>query len=116
MGAERTTGGDRQSAATVIQRRSTGGKFLLAEPLLKGLTWTSSGGAGNDVTSSSRYLGHEQVTVPAFPGPVTAAKVRTEITQTGAGMPGTSRLTLEVLPTRSWRLALRSRAPCDSVE
>ena len=29
-----------------------------------------TGGAGNDVTSSSRYLGHEQVTVPAFPTPV----------------------------------------------
>src|SRR5262245_31993068 len=57
---------------------------LLSEPLLKGTTWTSNGGATNDVTASSRYLGHEQVTVPAFPGPVTAAKVRTEVTQTGA--------------------------------
>jgi len=56
----------------------------LAEPLLTGLTWPSSGGAANDVTSSNRYLGHEQITVPAFNGPVIAAKVRSEITQTGA--------------------------------
>jgi hypothetical protein len=57
---------------------------LLSEPLQQGATWSSTGGAGQDVTGSSRYLGHEQVTVPAFPGPVTAAKIRTEITQTGA--------------------------------
>ena len=57
---------------------------LLAEPLLKGLTWSSTGGAGNDVTSSSTYLGLERLTVPAFGTPVTAAKVRSEITQTGA--------------------------------
>ena len=57
---------------------------VLAEPLLKGLEWSSSGGAANDVTSSSRYLGQERITVPAFATPVTAAKVQTEITQTGA--------------------------------
>jgi hypothetical protein len=57
---------------------------LMWEPLLKGVAWTATGGAGNDVTSSSRYLGDEQVSVPAFASPVTAAKVRTEITQTGA--------------------------------
>jgi hypothetical protein len=57
---------------------------LLLEPLVEGAAWTSVGGAASDVTGSSRYLGHEQVTVPAFSGPVTAAKVRTEITQTGA--------------------------------
>jgi hypothetical protein len=57
---------------------------LLSEPLLKGATWTSVGGAQKDVTSSSRYLGHEPVTVPAFTSPVNAVKVRTEITQTGA--------------------------------
>lgn len=57
---------------------------VLEEPLLKGLTWTTTGGAQNDVTSSSTYLGTEQITVPAFPTPVAAAKVQTTITQAGA--------------------------------
>jgi hypothetical protein len=57
---------------------------LLSEPLVKGATWSSTGGAGNDVTSTSSYLGQERITVPAFSAPVTAAKVRTQITQTGA--------------------------------
>ena len=57
---------------------------VLAEPLLKGATWTSSGGAGNDVASTSRYLGTEDITVPAFDHPVTAAIVRSDITQAGA--------------------------------
>jgi hypothetical protein len=57
---------------------------VLAEPLLQGLSWTSTGGAGNDVTGTSTYLGHQQVTVPAFPAAVTAAVVRTKITQAGA--------------------------------
>jgi hypothetical protein len=57
---------------------------LLSEPLMKGATWSSTGGSANDVTSTSRYLGQEKITVPAFSAPVTAAKVRTEITQTGA--------------------------------
>ena len=57
---------------------------VLAEPLLQGLTWTSTGGAANDVTSASSYLGHETVVVPAFPDGVIAAKVQTTITQAGA--------------------------------
>jgi hypothetical protein len=56
----------------------------LAEPLLKGLTWSSSGGTGNDVGSTNSYLGTEKVTVPAFREPVMAAKVRSDITQAGA--------------------------------
>lgn len=56
----------------------------LVEPLLKGTTWSSTGGFQNDVTSTSTYLGTEQVTVPAFREPVTAAKVQTQITQAGA--------------------------------
>jgi hypothetical protein len=56
----------------------------LVEPLLKGMTWTATGGFQNDVTSSSNYVGTEQITVPAFPMPVTAAKVQTQITQAGA--------------------------------
>ena len=57
---------------------------LLQEPLLKGATWTGSGGAQNDVTSTSTYVGQQSVTVPAFPRPVTAAVVRTSISQVGA--------------------------------
>jgi mono/diheme cytochrome c family protein len=57
---------------------------VLAEPLLQGDTWTSTGGAANDVGSISTYLGQQQVTVPAWPNPVTAAVVRSQITQAGA--------------------------------
>jgi hypothetical protein len=57
---------------------------VLYEPLLKGTTWPGTGGASNDVSAVSTYLGTEQVSVPAFPGPVTAAKVRSTITQAGA--------------------------------
>ena len=57
---------------------------VLAEPLQRGLTWTSAGGAGNDVTSTSSYLGREKVVVPAFPDGVMAAKVQSTITQAGA--------------------------------
>jgi hypothetical protein len=57
---------------------------LLSEPLLGGTTWTSTGGAQNDVTSASQYLGLRPVSVPAFPRPVLAAAVRTTIAQAGA--------------------------------
>ncbi len=57
---------------------------ILSEPLLKGVTWASTGGAANDVSSTSTYMGHERVTVPAFPEGVVAAKVVTRITQAGA--------------------------------
>jgi hypothetical protein len=57
---------------------------VLAEPLLAGTTWPSTGGADGDVSSVSQYQGREQITVPAFPGPVTAAKIRTDVTQAGA--------------------------------
>jgi hypothetical protein len=57
---------------------------VLPDPILKGLSWTTTGGAQNDVTSSSTYLGTEQITVPAFPQPVAAAKIQTTITQAGA--------------------------------
>lgn len=57
---------------------------LLVDPLLKGSTWTATGGAGNDVASQTVYVGQERVTVPAFPEPVWAAKVRSEVTQAGA--------------------------------
>ncbi|MDX6512581.1 MAG: hypothetical protein QOE36_2085, partial [Gaiellaceae bacterium] len=57
----------------------------LGEPLLKGATWTSIGGSA-DITSSSRYLGTELVTVPAFDHAVEAAKVRSDITQSGGAL------------------------------
>lgn len=57
---------------------------VLQEPLRIGDTWASTGGAQGDVTSTSSYQGLEQITVPAFPNPVMAAKVRTEVTQAGA--------------------------------
>jgi hypothetical protein len=57
---------------------------LLSAPLLKGVTWTATGGADGDVQSFSQYLGREPVTVPAFPQAVIASKVRTDVTQAGA--------------------------------
>jgi hypothetical protein len=57
---------------------------VLAEPILAGAAWSSTGGADGDVASTSQYLGRENVTVPAFPGPVTAVKIRSDITQAGA--------------------------------
>lgn len=57
---------------------------LLAEPLLQGTSWAAVGGAANDVSSTSDYLGLAPVTVPAFPKAVLAAEVRTQITQVGA--------------------------------
>jgi hypothetical protein len=61
-----------------------GRALTLFEPLLRGESWATTGGAQNDVASTSTYLGTEQVSVPAFPGPVTAAKVQSRITQAGA--------------------------------
>jgi hypothetical protein len=56
----------------------------LAEPVLQGLVWGTTGGAQNDVTSANTYLGTESITVPAFPMPVVAAKIQSEVTQAGA--------------------------------
>jgi hypothetical protein len=57
---------------------------ILGEPLLTGTSWSSTGGAQNDVSGESDYLGTESITVPAFPQPVLATKIRTQITQAGA--------------------------------
>lgn len=57
---------------------------VLFEPLLQGTSWATTGGAQNDVTSTNDYLGLQQVKVPAFPQPVTAAVIRSQITQAGA--------------------------------
>jgi hypothetical protein len=57
---------------------------VLSAPLVRGATWSSTGGAEGDVSSTSLYMGVERVSVPAFPEPVLAAKVRSDITQAGA--------------------------------
>lgn len=57
---------------------------VLAEPLVTGTAWSTTGGANNDVTTTNRYLGSELVKVPAFPTGVVAAKVQSEVTQAGA--------------------------------
>jgi hypothetical protein len=57
---------------------------VLSEPLLRGTSWTSTGGAASEVSSSSQYEGLQLVKVPAFPGGVVAAVVRSQITQAGA--------------------------------
>ncbi len=57
---------------------------VLSEPLLQGTTWNASGGASNDVSSTSTYLGLRTVTVPAYPNGVLAAVVSTNITQDDA--------------------------------
>ncbi|MCW2967303.1 MAG: hypothetical protein JWM71_1075 [Solirubrobacteraceae bacterium] len=57
---------------------------LLAEPVVDGQTWSSTGGVDGDVTSTSSLVDVEKVQVPAFPDGVEAAKVRSEISQAGA--------------------------------
>jgi hypothetical protein len=57
---------------------------VLAEPLERGITWAGTGGAANDVSTTSTYLGQQALKVPAFPTPVTAAVVRSTVTQAGA--------------------------------
>jgi hypothetical protein len=57
---------------------------ILAEPVLTSLSWSTTGGAQNDVTSLNDYAGTESISVPAFETPVTAVKIRSQITQAGA--------------------------------
>ena len=57
---------------------------VLFEPVLSGTSWNATGGAQNDVTSANDYAGTESITVPAFPMPVVAAKIRSQVTQAGA--------------------------------
>lgn len=56
---------------------------VLAEPLLRGTTWTGQGGDAT-VQATSTYIGTERVVVPAFPDGVVAAKVRADVAQAGA--------------------------------
>jgi hypothetical protein len=57
---------------------------VVLEPLVRGLTWNSVGGVNSDVASTNRYVGRTTVLVPAFPRPVSAAEVQSDVTQGGA--------------------------------
>ena len=57
---------------------------VISEPLLQGVAWNATGGAQNEVSSSSQDLGLQLVKVPAFPQGVVAAVVQTDIAQAGA--------------------------------
>jgi hypothetical protein len=59
---------------------------VLSEPLLQGTSWNASGGASDEVLSTSHYLGLQLVKVPAFPAGVVAAVVQTNLAL--AGTPG----------------------------
>ena len=93
---------------------------VLLEPLVKGARWNSLGGVGNDVSSSSRYVGRSTIKVPAFPRPVLTAKVQTEIRGRRAGRSVRQRDADRVLAARGgaganrvspWR---RAGQPCRS--
>jgi hypothetical protein len=78
-------GGCNNSLASTLYYLIWGSRSpLLVGPLLKDMTWQGTGGAQNDVSSTSNYQGTERITVPAFPDGVLASKVRTEATQAGA--------------------------------
>jgi hypothetical protein len=57
---------------------------MILEPVLQGASWSATGGYQNDVGSTSDYLRTETVRVPAFNRPVSAAVIRSDITQAGA--------------------------------
>ncbi len=59
---------------------------VISEPLLRGLSWTATGGGNNEVTSVNQYLGLQLVKVPAFPKGVMAAAVQSQTAL--AGTPG----------------------------
>jgi hypothetical protein len=56
---------------------------VLSEPLVRGMTWTGTGGASGDVVGTSTYMGQQVVKVPAFPNGVNAAVVRTNLALAG---------------------------------
>ena len=77
------------SAATALRARTTrssgaAARRVLAAPLLAGRVDDDGWCRRRRLELDRDYLGYENVTVPAFPAPVKAAKVRTEITQAGA--------------------------------
>ncbi len=74
-----------QSVASTWYLAIWGSRAPVLSPLLTpGRQWRSVGGADGSVTSISTYEGLVSVTVPAFPQPVQAAKISSDITQVGA--------------------------------
>jgi hypothetical protein len=67
---------------------------LLAEPLTIGASWTSRGGAHDDVRSTNRFVGIEQISVPAFKGSLLSAKIESQITSTGGDRYGSGTRTV----------------------
>ena len=59
---------------------------VVSEPLLQNTSWNATGGASNEVSSTSQYVGMHVVKVPAFPNGITAAEVKTNLVL--AGTPG----------------------------
>lgn len=59
---------------------------VVSEPLLQGTTWNATGGASQEVSSTSQYVGMRLIKVPAFPNGVMAAAVKTNLVL--AGTPG----------------------------
>ena len=82
----RATANCGNSVASVLYQLIWGTRApVLSSRSLKGSSWSSTGGANSDVTSSSTYVGHEKVKVPGVPDAgARRAKVRTDITQAGA--------------------------------
>lgn len=73
------------SLASTLFNVIWGGRVpVLSEPLLAGVTWSATGGAQDEVSSSSKDLGLQTVKVPAFPNGVVAAVVQSDIVQAGA--------------------------------
>ena len=57
---------------------------VLLEPVVRGMSWSSVGGASSDVASDNRYIGRRVVKVPAFPHGVRAGGIESEVSQAGA--------------------------------
>jgi hypothetical protein len=57
---------------------------VLLEPLLRGSSWSTLGGANSDVASDHRYIGRRVVRVPAFPQGVAASGIESDVSQAGA--------------------------------
>ena len=57
---------------------------VLLEPVVRNMSWSSTGGSGSDVASTNRYLGTRRVKVPAFPGGVRASGIESQVSQAGA--------------------------------
>ena len=57
---------------------------VLLEPLVRGASWSSLGGANSDVSSDNRYIGQRTIKVAAFPQGVRVSGIESEVSQAGA--------------------------------